>query len=63
VRRVKADAYRHAHGQPLKPLTTANDQLCFEDCGLTYRERLMAVERGDPLATYGTSDGRAGGHR
>lgn len=45
MRRVKADAYRHAHGQPLKPLTTANDQLCFEDFGLTYRERLMAVER------------------
>lgn len=43
--RLKADAYLHAHGRPLKALTTPRDQLLFPDFGCTYRERLLAIER------------------
>jgi len=44
--RLKADAYLHAHGKPLKAApSTASEQLLIEDFGCTYRERLLAVER------------------
>lgn len=46
MKRVKADAYLHAKGKPLKADTgSVADQMCFEDFGLSYRERLLAVER------------------
>jgi hypothetical protein len=45
MRRVKADAWLHAHGMPLLPLVGDQRSLFFEDHGITYRERLMAVER------------------
>jgi len=46
MRRLKADAALHAKGKALKAFTgSVADQLCFEDFGLTYRERLLACER------------------
>lgn len=65
MRRVKADAYLHAHGKPLKALADAGPtQLFLEDFGCTYRERLEAVEReiawqraADRLLRHYTSDG------
>jgi hypothetical protein len=43
---VKADAALHAHGKPLKAFSGSSaDQACFEDFGVSYRERLLAVER------------------
>ena len=46
MRRVKADAFLHAHGRPLKSLAEAHSsQAILPDFGCTYRERLLAVER------------------
>jgi hypothetical protein len=46
MRRLKADAGLHARGKPLKAFSgSTSDQMCFEAFGLTYRERLLEVER------------------
>jgi hypothetical protein len=46
MRRVKADASRHAHGKPLAALDGADPaQRAFDSFGMTYRERLTEVER------------------
>ena len=46
VRRIKADAYTHVHGKPLKVLDGEDPfQRSFDCFGKTYRDRLTEVER------------------
>lgn len=59
--RVKADAGLHAKGKPLKPFSGgAADQACFEDFGVSYRERLLAVEREVAWQRTGLFNGTTG---
>ena len=46
MRRIKADAYTHLQGKPLKVLDVEDPHQRSFDCfGKTYRERLTEVER------------------
>ena len=46
MRRIKADAYTHVHGKPLKVLDGEDPfQRSFDCFGKTYRDRLTEVER------------------